>query len=204
MESMKKARLVIVLFAVMLLAAACGGQSAEDALLEQILENSGEDIGNIDINTDDGDFSLNIEGEDGEDISISGGGDDDDFTMTVEGEDGETFTIGGGEVPDGLQVPVPDGGDVVSSFTSNDDKSVSINYPAADFDQLVSFYDSQLGSGDSVSRFESSYSTDDGTMRNVSWTDDTNGLWNVSVSDCYGVSTGDLDSACVTIFESGS
>ena len=200
---MKNKRLLIALFALMLLAAGCGGQSAEEALLEEILENSGEDIGNVDINTDDGDFSLNIEGEDGEDISISGGGDDDDFTMTVEGEDGETFSFGGGEIPEGLQVPIADGGDVISSFSSNSDKSVTLNYPASEFDQLVSFYDSQLGSGDSVSRFESSYSTDDGNMRNVSWTDDDEGNWNVSVGDCYGTG-GDLDSVCVTIFEFSS
>lgn len=224
---MKIARLVVVFFALMLLAAACGGQSAEEALLEQILESSGEDIGNIDVNTDDGDFSISVEGEDGEDINITGSGDDEDFSMTIEGEDGEninitgsgddddfsftiegedgeTFSYGGGEIPEGMQLPIADGGKVGSVMTSNEDMMVQLYYPATAFDQLVSFYDSQLNAdSDEISRFESSYGSDDDTIRSVSWSPDS-GEWDVSVSDCFGLESGELDSACVMLFEESS
>lgn len=197
-------RLVIVISALLLLTAACGGKSAEEQLLEEIMENSGEDIGDLDIDLDeDGEgFSISVEGEDGEDISISGGGDDEDFSMTVEGEDGEVMTIGGGEVPDDLTVPYPDGGSVMNSFSSQSDVSVTLQYPNNDFDSLVSFYDGELDAGsDDIDRNESSFTSEDGTFRNVFWSS-SSGDWTVNVSDCYGL-VGDLDSACVTIFQSG-
>ncbi|MCP4964939.1 MAG: hypothetical protein GY926_06860 [bacterium] len=196
---MKNERLLVTLFALMLLAAACGGQSAEEALLEEILENSGEDIGDIDINTDDGNFNINVEGEDGEDINITGGGDDDEFSITVEGEDGETMTFGGGEVPDGVKSPIPDGGTVASTFSTGEDISVSLTYPGTSFDELVSFYDDRLDASDDE-RFESSFTTEDGTFRSVVWSG-ADGDWTVNVSDCIGIN-GDLDSVCVSIFES--
>ncbi len=198
---MKNTRIAIVLVALTLLAAACGGKSAEDALLEKILESSSEDIGDIDINTDDGDFNISVTGEDGEDISITGGGDDDEFAITVEGEDGETMTFGGGEVPDGLQTPVPDGGEVVSTFSTGEDITVSLTYPGSSFEQLVSFFDDRLDFG-SDNRFESSFSSEEGTFRAVVWNAD-DGNWTVNVSDCYGLN-GDLDSACVSILEFSS
>ncbi len=202
---MKNAKFVVVLFALMLLAAACGGQSAEEELLEQILESGGEDIGDIDINTDDGDFSLNVQGEDGEDISITGGGDNDAFQITVEGEDGETFSIGGGEIPDGLEVPIPDGGDITSSLSGGGDMIVALSYPRTQFEQLISFYDAELdASSEEVERFETSFQTsDDVTIRSVSWTHDSIG-WFVSVSDCMGMTTGEQDSVCVTVSQTES
>jgi len=178
---MRIQKLVLVSFALMLLGAACGGQATEEALLEQILENSGEDIGDVDISTDG-----------------------DEFKITVEGEDGETMSFGGGEVPEGMQTPVPDGGKVTSSFTAEGDMSVALAYPNTSFDQLVSFYDSELDpDSEDVDRYESTFESDDGTIRNVSWSA-TDGNWNVTVNSCYSLETGDLDSACVTIYESDS
>jgi hypothetical protein len=200
---MRNARLVIAVSALVLLIAACGGQSAEEALLEEILENSGEDIGDIDIDSGgDGDFSINIQGEDGEDISVSGSGDDENLEITVEGDEGETMTFGGGDIPDGLTVPVPDGGEVTMSLTSDQDISVALQYPQNAFDQLVAFYDSNLdASSDSVDRYESTMSMEQGTIRSVNW-NESDYAWSVNVSDCISGATGDLDSACVTIFES--
>lgn len=197
-------RLVVVISALVLLTAACGGKSAEEQLLEEIMENSGEDIGDLDINLDedDGNFSISVEGEDGEDINITGSGDDDDFSMTVEGEDGEVMTIGGGEIPEELTLPYVDGGDVVQSFVSNTDVTVVLQYPGAQFDQLVAFYDSELNSGD-VDRNESSYTTDDGTFRNVAWYP-SSGDWTATVGDCFGTASGDLDTACVTLYQFSS
>jgi hypothetical protein len=205
MGFMRKARPVIAVFALALLIAACGGQSAEEQLLEEILENSGEDIGDIDIDTGggDGDFSISIEGEgDGEGFTMTGSGDDENFEITVEGDDGETMTFGGGDIPDGLTVPVPDGGEVTMSLTSDQDISVALQYPENAYDQLVAFYDSNLDvSSDSVDRYESTMSTEQGTIRSVNWNESNYG-WTVNVSDCFGGVTGELDSICVTIFES--
>ncbi len=69
---MRNIRLVVAAAALMLFVTACGGQSAEEKLLEEVLENSGEDIGDVDISTDDdGNMSISVEGNDGEDINIS-------------------------------------------------------------------------------------------------------------------------------------
>lgn len=200
---MRIARLVIAGSALVLLISACGGQSAEEALLEEILENSGEDIGDIDIGSgDDGDFSINIQGEDGEDISVTGSGDDGNFEITVEGDEGETMTFGGGDIPEGLTVPVPDGGEVTMSLTSDQDISVALQYPQSAFDQVVAFYDSNLdSSSDSVDRYESTMSTEQGTVRSVNWNEKAY-AWVVTVSDCYGSGSSELNAACLTIFES--
>lgn len=202
MGSIRTRRLFIVIAALVLLTAACGGKSTEEQLLEEIIENSGEDIGDLDISLDeDGEnFSISVEGEDGEDISISGSGDDETFEMTVEGEDGEVMSIGGGEIPEGMTVPYPDGGTVMTSFVTESAISVTMTFPSGDFDRLVSFYDDSLNpDSDDVDRNESSFSSDEGTMRNVFWASSEQN-WTVGVSDCFGM-TGELDSACVTISE---
>ncbi len=191
------------MLALVLVLAACGGQSAEEELLEQILENTGEDIGNIDINSDDGDFSINIEGEgeDGEDFSITGGGDDEDFEITVEGEDGETFTFGGGSIPDSLQLPIPDGGDVQSSIEAEGDVIVTLAYPGGQFPSIVAFYDSQLNpDSDDVDRYESSFTTDDGQFDTVVWSA-TDGSWSVNLTTC-SLTGGGPDNACLSIIQS--
>jgi hypothetical protein len=195
---MRQIKLVATVAALVLVMAACGGKSAEEALLEEILENSGEDISDIDINTDSGDLNLSIEGEDGEDISITGSGDDDEFEITVEGEDGGTLTIGGGDIPEALQLPVADGGKVTTSFSTETEVSVSLSYDGDQFDQLVAFYDSQLDpDSDDVDRNETSFTTEDGTFRNVYWSGE-GGNWVVTVGDCIGLEPG---STCVTLLQ---
>ncbi len=197
---MKQFKLVTAIVALVLLAAACGGKSAEEELLEQILESGGADIGDIDINSDDGEFNLTVQDEDGNDISIAGGGDDEEFSMTIEGEDGESFVIGGGELPEGLETPVLDGGSVGFSMSSGGERSVTLTYPEGSFEALVSFYDDRLDiGGDDGNRFETSFTSEDGTIRTVGW-NDTDSNWAVTVSDCFGLN-GELGSACVTIFE---
>lgn len=202
---MRRRRLIIAISALALVVAACGGQSAEEELLEQILENS-EGVSDIDIDTGggDGDFSITIEGEDGEGFTMSGSGDDENFEYTVEGEDGEVMTVGGGEIPDSLNIPVPDGGDVTMSLVSGDDVNVALQYPQSEFDQIVAFYDSEFDvDSDSVDRNESTMSSEDGTFRSVFWSDTDNYDWNVSVADCYGSMSGELDAVCVTVYQTG-
>ncbi len=192
---MKNIKLIATVAMLVLVVAACGGKSAEEELLEQILENSGEDVGDVNINTDDGEFSISVEGEDGEDVSISSSGDGDDAEITIEGDDGEVMTIGGGELPDGLDLPVPDGGSVQTAITSGTEMLASIQYVNGDWDQLVAFYDSELG--DEFERSETSFTTEDGTFRNVYWTSG-NGATTVTVGDCIG-----QEGVCVNLIQSG-
>jgi hypothetical protein len=199
---MKNSTLLALALVLGLVATACGGQTAEEQILEQILENSGEGVSDIDLDTDSGDFNMTVEGDDGETINITGQDDDGTFNMTVEGEDGETITIGGGEVPEGMQTPIADGGAVTQTYTTDNERSVALEYPASMFDNLVSLYDGAFG-GDDVARSESSYTTDDGTVRSVNWYD-SEANTNVTVSDCYSLSSGELDSICVNIYEQDS
>jgi hypothetical protein len=198
---MRNIRLLVVFSALLLLLAACGGQSAEEELLEQILENSGDDIGdvNIDLGEDGEGFNLNVTGDDGEDVTISGSGTDDDMVITVEGDDGETMTIGGGEIPDDLQIPVAPGGEVQTSIVSGSEILVSLLYANGDYDQIVAFYDDQLDAGsDAVEKTETSFSTEDGTFRNVYYGPSEGSDWNVTVGDCIG-----QGGICVNVIQSG-
>jgi hypothetical protein len=157
-----------------LLAAACG--DAAEVLNEQLLE-SIDGVENVEINEGDGTFEVTIE------------------------EDGETITIGGGEVPDGLTVPVADGGQVVGAASSDTDISVSLTYPGDQFDDLVSHYQSWAdSSGRDVDKTQSTYESDGTEIRNVSWATSDGSVF-VNVSDCIGMETGEFDSICVTISE---
>ncbi|MDJ0952654.1 MAG: hypothetical protein QNJ81_03140 [Acidimicrobiia bacterium] len=220
---MRNTKVIVALVAFVLLVAACGGKSAEEELLEQILESGGEDIGSVGIDTDsDGNVSINVEGDDGEDVSISASddgddvnitvegedgeevtitGDDDEFTITVEGDDGGSMTFGGGEVPEDMTLPVPDGGEVVTSMSMEDGAMVTLTFPIAAYGQLVAFYESELPSGDDVYKTESTYTDDDGTHRSTTWMGDT---FLVSIDDCFGMESTSLDSVCVTLNEFGS
>ena len=198
---MRLSKILLSLVVLMTVAAGCGGSSPEEALVEEILERSGDGVGDVDISNDGDDFDMTITGEDGETISVSGSGDEDDFSMVIEGEGGDVMTFGGGEIPEGLVTPIPDGGSVVSSMQLEGDLSVSVEYDKSRFDELVATFDSLMG-GDDVNRFESSSSTDDGTIRSVSWTAGDGNQW-VSVSDCYSMSSGELDAVCLNVAEYG-
>ncbi len=222
---MRNAKLIIALVALMLLIASCGGKSAEEELLEQIIESSGEDIGDVQINTDgDGNVSMNVEGDDGESVNINtsgdgddinivvegddgeemtitGSGDDEEMTITVEGEDGGSMTIGGGDVPEDFGVPVAEGGEVIMSMLMDEGGTVTLIYPASAYDELVAFYTSQLPSGDNVMKSESTYEDGDGTHRNTLWVGDT---FMVSIDDCIGMESNTLDSVCTTLTDFGS
>ncbi len=157
-----------------LLTAACGDPA--EVLNEQLLENI-EGVENVEINEGDGTFEVTIE------------------------EDGERITIGGGEVPDGLTVPVADGGQVVGAASSDTDIFVSLTYPGDQFDDLVAQYQSWAdGSGREVDKTQSTYESDGTEIRNVSWSTNDGSVF-VNVSDCNGMETGELDSICVTISE---
>jgi hypothetical protein len=149
---------VVVVVAVFAMAACSGGDVAE-----QILE-SQEGVGDVDINENNG--SVQIE---------------------LEGEDGETAVIGGGEVPEGFPIPVPDGGTVAAVFTQDSDATVTLSYPASEYDSLVATYQSFVdGTGGDVNTFTSS------DPESITWTVTTSDAsYNISVTE------GDPD---VTVF----
>jgi hypothetical protein len=194
---MNKARLWGVIAVAAIFVAACGGG---DELAEKIIENSSGEISDVDIGAD-GDFNMTIEGENGEDINVTGSGEDEDFEMTIEGENGETMTFGGGEIPDNLTVAVMDGGEVTMSVTSGSTANVALQYPLDEYENLVDFYDAELGSGEDVGRTENSISNEDGTFRTVVWNDNASYDWTVSVGECWSSSAGAADAVCVTILE---
>jgi hypothetical protein len=198
----KNAKALVLLIALVLTVAACGGQSAEEELLEQLLESGDSGISDIDIDPDSGEINISVEGEDGGDVSISGSGEEDDFSMVIEGEDGEVMTFGTGDLPEGLLVPVPDGGKIIQTLTSGEDIMAMLEYAGSEFDQLVSVYDGAMGGSD-VQRNESTFSNEDGTVRSVNWYADNLSLF-VTVADCYSTSNGELESVCLTINQSGS
>lgn len=106
--------------------AGCSGEDIAERIAENRIEaEAGEDVdidldldgGNIRVETDEGTFEMNADGEGN--VSIEGSGtdgdisiDSDDGVMVVEGEDGTaTFTQGDGELPEGFpaDIPLPDG-----------------------------------------------------------------------------------------------
>jgi hypothetical protein len=215
---MRNARRVAAVAVLVLLVAGCGGNSVEEELAEQILENSGEGVGNVEVDTDgDGNVSVNVEGEDGgnvsisssgdddelnmtiegddgEDVTITGSGDDDEMTITVEGEDGGTMTIGGGDIPESLTLPVPDGGEVMTVMEMEDGAMVFLIFPLSEYDSILSFYESSLPSD--AMKMEVSQ----GDQLGVTWTGDT---FVVSVNTCDGEGGTEIDSTCVNLNQFG-
>lgn len=176
---MRKTPTIWIALLVLVVAACGGGESLAENLTERAIENAGG--GNVDVEFD----------EDGE-----------DFEVNVETDEG-SITIGGGEIPDALEVPVPEGGTVQSSMTLNDDISVSVSWPGSEYERLVGFYEEWTGS--QAVEFEqnaSTFESDDGVMRNTSWySGDRNTV--ISVGDCFSMESGELDDVCVSISQSG-
>lgn len=157
-------RRLIPAIVVALVVVACG--NAAEEITERAIENAAGDEGDVDIEIDE----------------ESGSG-----TMVIETDDGtQTMSFGGGELPDGLEVPVMDGGTVMGATESEaGDQSfiqVSLEYENADFDALVAFYDDYFdGMSDT---FRNEYS--DASSKTVSWST-SDGSRSVSVSDIDGV-----------------
>ena len=109
-------------------------------MTEQLIEAGVEGDVDVDVSGDGEDMSINVESEDG-DFSIDVSGDGDDATIEMETEDGSIVVGSGAEVPDGLEIPVPDGGDVMSSIAAEDMVLVSLTYDLGRFDEIVEFYE---------------------------------------------------------------
>lgn len=167
-------RLTVLILAATVVLTGC--QSASEVLTEQIIEQA-EGVDNVEIDADTG--QIKVETDDG------------------------SLSIGGGELPDDFAVPVPDGGEVMSTFSSPEGASVSLVYPIDRYDELVMFYSdwtaSQPGEWNSGS---STFESGGQTIRTSSWFGYTGSEdVNIAVTDCVDISGGasDYNAACVNV-----
>ncbi len=173
-------KVAVLIAASSLLVAACG--SASDKAAEQLAEEL-------------------IEASSGGDVDVSVSGDGDDVTIEMETEDGSISIGAGTELPDGLEVPVPDGGEVMTSFESDDGISVSLSYANDRFDEVFGFYEDWTGStGDEWETQTFNIDSDEGTIRNTMWIQ-ASGNSAINLSDCaaMGTETDEADAVCVII-----
>lgn len=107
---------------------------------------------------------------------------------------GEPWQFGGG-VPEGITVPMPIDGEVVSSLTMPERTVVMAAYPGARLAELVAFYDAQLDGPDTV-RSEHTIISETEAVWMVRWrlTD-----LEVRVSECIDLFTREFSQVCVAI-----
>lgn len=167
-------RRFVLIIGFALLAAACGGEQISEQLAEQAIG------GNAD-------------------VQISGDGDE--VTINIESDEGSISIGSGATLPDSLTIPVPDGGDVISSFSDANSAGGSITYPGDRYEELVGFYESwTAGIGGEWQTSTSSFELDGQTQRTSQWSNEGNQYF-ILVSDCIDIGTGEFTSACVTINE---
>jgi len=167
-----------------LVAAACG--SASDTAAEQLAEEL-------------------IEASGGGDVSVDVSGDGDDVTIEMETEEGSISIGAGTELPEGLGIPVPDGGDVMTAITAEETISVSLIYDQARYDELVGFYeDWTSGSGDEWDSQTMNIDSGEGSQRSAMFSSET-GVGFIMVADCFSMESEgeEFDAVCVTINEEG-
>lgn len=205
----KPAKMVSVAIAAFaLLVAACSSASdvVADNVAEQLIEAGVEGDVDVDVSGDGEDMSINVESEDG-DFSIDVSGDGDDATIEMETEDGSIVVGSGAELPDGLEIPVPDGGEVMTSVAAEGMVLASLTYDLGRFDEIVAFYEEwTAGSGDEWDSQSLSFDSGEGAQRNQMWIGTDNGDA-ISVGDCIDVnvdeSTNEVNATCVTISQEG-
>jgi len=117
---MSKARLLIVLVVLALVAAGCAkaAEKTIEGAIEKQLEEEGGGNANVDISEDDG--SVSIETDEG------------------------SMQIGGGDIPSDFPLPVPEGAEVVSVISTSGETAgsqVSMTFDPDDFDDVATLYD---------------------------------------------------------------
>jgi hypothetical protein len=197
-------RMVVAIAVFALLVGACSSASDDvaDNVAEQMIEAGLEGDVDVDVSGDGEDMSINIDSEEGE-VSIDVSGDDEEMTIEMESDEG-TVSIGvGTELPEELEIPVPDGGDVMTSFVADDGVSVALSFDQGRFDELTGFYDDWTSSsGDEWTSNSMSVDSDEGTQRMEMWTDSGTGTM-IMVADCADGSSSESNAACVTINQVG-
>lgn len=165
-------RRLTVVFALALLASACGGEQISEQIAEEAIG------GNAD-------------------VEISGEGDD--VSIIIESDEGSISIGSGSELPGSLTVPVPDGGEVTSSFEDSSSAGAGLMYPDDRYEEIVAFYESwTAGTGDGWQTSTSTFEMEGETQRSAQWNTEGNEYF-ILVVDCVDIATGEFTSACVTI-----
>lgn len=130
------------------------------------------------------------------DVDVTGLGDE---SFTIETDDG-SISVGGAQgLPGRLELPVLDGGDIISVFEADDQVAVVLSYAESDFDAVAAFYDAQMEGRDGFSRSSFNIDSADGEqIRNVSWLRD-GGSESVNITTCPDLTGGDGRLTCVTL-----
>jgi len=156
---MRFKRTMVLLSAMTLALSACSGEDIAGNIAEEVLEGQ-EGVGDVEIDENNGSIVIEVEDEDG----------------------GGSAVIGGGEVPDDFPIPVPDGGNVNFSSSTDQGTSLNITYPVSEYDSLVATYQSFA---DGVGGDVTTYNTDNPKSQ----------TWLVST---------DTESYSISVTESGS
>jgi len=182
-------KILIALLAVLaLVATACG--AAADKISEKAAEQATEKI---------------LEASGGGDVNVDVSGDGEDATIKVETEDGSMSFGAGTEMPDGLEIPVPDGGTVQTAISGTDGILVALFYDQDRYDEIIAFYEDWTAStGDDWQKQSLDMSTDEGKIRNTLWVQDS-GDDAVTVGDCtaMGSDTMEINAVCVSVSQGG-
>jgi len=139
------------------------------------------------------------------DVSVDVSGNGDDATVKVETEDGSMSFGVGTEMPEGLDIPVPDGGTVQTSITTSDGVMASLFYDQGRYDEIIGFYEDWTAStGDDWQKQSFDVSSDGETIRTTMWLPDE-GNNAISVADCpgAGTETTEFNSVCVSVSQGG-
>ncbi len=169
----KMKRIGPIIVAMTLVLSAC--QSASETIAEQLAEQI-DGVNNVELDEDTG-------------------------TVKIETDD-ETLTFGGGELPADFPIPIPDGGQVLSVFTSGSQAAATVSFPQGRYDELVLYYDDWSNSQPGVwGTGNSTVAVEGQTVRSSNWYGSTaDSDANISVTDCVDASgTSEFNSVCVVV-----
>lgn len=166
-------RMLIAALCVLWVVTACSSPS--EIASEQILENI-EGVDDVNIDADTGEIKL-------------------------ETEDG-SFSFGGGEIPEDLEIAVPDGGEVLVTLDSPDGISVSLEYDINNFDSVVEFYAGWVAADSGEWNHSSSTFNSDGgeTITAETWLGDGRSIHVTSCPSSVDTS-GDVRGTCVSLIQ---
>ena len=197
----------VAAFALLISACSSASDTVAENLTEKLIESGVDGNVDVDVSGDGEDMTINIESDDG-DVSMNVSGEGDDATIEMESEDGSVSIGAGSEMPEGLTIPVPDGGDVTTSVEMEEGVMVVLTYPEGDYDAIVSFYDDWTGgSGDDFDKQSMSLDSDGVDQRSTMWIGSASETF-ISVGDCFDVyaeesSGGEFNAVCVNINQAG-
>jgi hypothetical protein len=155
---MRFGRIIVLLAAMTLALSACSGGDIAGNIAEEVLEGQ-EGVGDVEIDENNGSVQIEVQDEDG---------------------DGSVI-IGGGQIPDDFPIPVPDGGTVAMSISSEEGSSLTVSYPISEYDSLVSTYQRFVDdTGGDVTTLDSS------NPRSKTWSVTTE-------TESYYITVGDAD-----------